>query len=34
MSKARTHRKLLPFDAVRYLTDDAAVAEYVNATSS
>jgi len=24
-------RRLLPFDAARYLTDDAAVAEYVNA---
>ena len=24
-------RKLLPFDAARYLTDDAAVAEYMNA---
>ena len=28
-SKART--KLLPFDAARYLTDDAAVAEYMTA---
>jgi probable addiction module antidote protein len=24
-------RKLLPFDAARYLTDDGAVAEYMNA---
>lgn len=24
-------RKLLPFDAARYLTDDAAVVEYMNA---
>jgi DNA-binding phage protein len=24
-------RKLLPFDAARYLTDDDAIAEYVNA---
>ena len=31
MRKTRTHRKLLPFDAARYLTDDAAVAEYLNA---
>jgi hypothetical protein len=31
MSRARTRRKLLPFDAARYLTDDAAVAEYVTA---
>lgn len=27
----RPRRKLLPFDAARYLTDDEAVAEYVNA---
>ena len=27
----KPRRKLLPFDAARYLTDDAAVAEYVNA---
>src|SRR5215510_3583233 len=31
MSKARTKRKLLPFDAARYLTDEAAVAEYMTA---
>jgi probable addiction module antidote protein len=31
MTKAKNPRKLLPFDAARYLTDDAAVAEYVNA---
>jgi probable addiction module antidote protein len=31
MKKSRPHRKLLPFDAARYLTDEAAVAEYVNA---
>jgi probable addiction module antidote protein len=31
MKKTRPHRKLLPFDAARYLTDEAAVAEYVNA---
>ena len=29
MTKAKS--KLLPFDAARYLTDDAAVAEYVSA---
>src|SRR5512138_2638537 len=29
--KTKTRRKLLPFDAARYLTDDEAVAEYVNA---
>jgi len=29
MSKAKA--KLLPFDAARYLTDDAAVAEYMTA---
>ena len=28
---AKPRRKLVPFDAARYLTDDAAVAEYVNA---
>jgi len=28
---AKPRRKLLPFDAARYLTDDEAVAEYVNA---
>ena len=31
MKKARSPRKLLPFDAARYLTDEAAVAEYMNA---
>jgi len=31
MRKAKPTRKLLPFDAARYLTDDAAVAEYMNA---
>jgi probable addiction module antidote protein len=31
MRKTRTRRKLVPFDAARYLTDDAAVAEYMNA---
>src|SRR5262245_45370229 len=31
MTKAKSPRKLLPFDAVRYLTDDAAMAEYLNA---
>ncbi len=33
MKKTKTThgRKLLPFDAARYLTDDAAVAEYMNA---
>ncbi len=31
MKKPRSPRKLLPFDAARYLTDDAAVAEYMNA---
>ncbi len=31
MTKAKNPRKLLPFDAARYLTDDAAVAEYINA---
>lgn len=30
MTKAKTHRKLLPFDAARYLTDDAAVVDYMN----
>ncbi len=28
---AKANAKLLPFDASRYLTDDAAVAEYVTA---
>jgi len=31
MSKSKTSSKLLPFDAARYLTDDAAVAEYMSA---
>jgi probable addiction module antidote protein len=31
MSKPRVPVKLLPFDAARYLTDDAAVAEYITA---
>jgi probable addiction module antidote protein len=31
MTKTKSARKLLPFDAARYLTDDAAIAEYVNA---
>ena len=31
MSKAKAPTKLLPFDAARYLADDAAVAEYMNA---
>ena len=31
MKKASRHRKLLPFDAARYLTDEAAVTEYMNA---
>ena len=31
MSKAKARAKLLPFDAARYLTDDAAVAEYMTA---
>ena len=31
MSKAKAQAKLLPFDAARYLTDDAAVAEYMTA---
>jgi probable addiction module antidote protein len=30
MSKAKP--KLLPFDAARYLTDEAAIAEYINAS--
>lgn len=30
-SKAKPKPKLLPFDAARYLTDDAAVAEYMTA---
>jgi hypothetical protein len=31
MKKTKHRSKLLPFDAARYLTDDSAVAEYVNA---
>lgn len=31
MSKPKAPVKLLPFDAARYLTDDAAVAEYLTA---
>jgi probable addiction module antidote protein len=31
MSKAKPKVKLVPFDAARYLTDDAAVAEYMTA---
>jgi DNA-binding phage protein len=31
MSKSKVPVKLLPFDAARYLTDDAAVAEYTTA---
>jgi probable addiction module antidote protein len=31
MSKATTTRKLIPFDAARYLTDDNAIAEYMSA---
>ena len=31
MSKVKGKAKLLPFDAARYLTDEAAVAEYVTA---
>lgn len=31
MTKLKPSRKLLSFDAARYLTDDAAVADYVNA---
>ncbi len=30
-TKPRTKRRLLPFDAARYLTDDSAVAEYLAA---
>lgn len=29
MSKVKSKAKLLPFDAARYLTDEAAIAEYV-----
>ena len=31
MIKSKPKPKLLPFDAARYLTDDAAVAEYMTA---
>lgn len=31
MSKSKSGAKLIPFDAARYLTDDAAVAEYITA---
>jgi probable addiction module antidote protein len=31
MSKAKSRQKLVPFDAAKYLTDDEAVAEYMNA---
>jgi probable addiction module antidote protein len=31
MSTAKASSKLLPFDAARYLTDDAAIAEYITA---
>ena len=31
MSTTKSKSKLLPFDAARYLTDDAAVAEYMTA---
>jgi probable addiction module antidote protein len=31
MSKAKPQPKLVPFDAAKYLTDDEAVAEYMNA---
>ena len=31
MSKAKSKENLIPFDAARYLTDDAAVAEYMTA---
>ena len=31
MSKPKAQIKLLPFDAARYLTDDAAVADYITA---
>jgi probable addiction module antidote protein len=31
MKKAKIHHKLLPFDAARYLTDEAAIAEYMTA---
>lgn len=31
MSTSKARSKLIPFDAARYLTDDAAVAEYMTA---
>ena len=31
MSKAVSTRKLIPFDAARYLTDDTAIADYMSA---
>jgi probable addiction module antidote protein len=31
MSKAKPQTKLVPFDAAKYLADDEAVAEYMNA---
>jgi probable addiction module antidote protein len=31
MSKAKAQSKLVPFDAARYLSDDAAIAEYMTA---
>ncbi len=31
MNKVKSQSKLLPFDAAKYLTDDEAVAEYMNA---
>jgi probable addiction module antidote protein len=31
MKKTNARSKLVPFDAARYLTDDAAIAEYVTA---
>ena len=31
MTRRRKPRKLIPFDVTRYLTDDAAIAEYMTA---
>lgn len=31
MKKAKAQIKMLPFDAARYLTDDARIAEYITA---
>lgn len=31
MSKGKSKAKLVPFDAAKYLTDDDAIAEYMNA---